>query len=239
MSEVLALILARGGSKGIPNKNITPFLGKPLLAWSVLAAQEAEMVTRIVLSTDSEEIAACGRAAGADVPFMRPAELAADDTLDHPVFVHALNWLAKEENYRPNLIVHIRPTSPLRPKGLIDRAIQMMRSDENADSIRVVCEPENNPFKMWRIDGPYMKPLVDIGVPEPYNMPRQRLPQAYWQIGMLDVVRPRAILEMGGMSGRNILPLVVDHDYAVDIDDMASLRRAEEKCRAAGMGAAT
>lgn len=238
MAEVLALILARGGSKGIPHKNMVPFLGRPLLYWSVAAARATKAVTRIVLSTDSPEIASCGRAAGAEVPFIRPSDLARDDTLDHPVFVHALNWLAEHESYRPELVVHLRPTTPLRPPGLIDEGVRMMLADEAADSLRSVCEPDNNPFKMWRIEGPYMTPLVDIGIFESFNQPRQKLPRAYWQTGTVDITRPRTVLELGGMSGHRVLPLVIDRALAVDIDDPASLARAEEKCRAAGMGIA-
>lgn len=239
MAEVLALILARGGSKGIPNKNLVPFLGEPLLYWSILSAQKSETVTRIVLTTDSTDIADIGRDRGAEVPFMRPALLAGDDTPDHPVFVHALTWLAEHEEYQPDLIVHLRPTTPLRPPELIDRGTRMMMADETADSLRSVCEPNNNPFKMWQIEGDHMAPLVDIGIHESYNQPRQKLPTAYWQTGTIDIMRPRTVLELGGMSGRRILPLVIDKAIAVDIDDQESLMRAENLCRAAGMMSAT
>ena len=166
---------------------------------------------------------------------MRPPELACDDTLDHPVFVHALTWLAEHEDYRPDLVVHLRPTTPLRPPELIDRGIRMMLADETADSLRSVCEPHNNPFKMWRIEGDCMEPLVDIGLHESFNQPRQKLPVAYWQTGTVDITRPRTVLKLGGMSGRRVLPLVIDKKIAVDIDDPESLTLAESACRAAGM----
>ncbi|HQC21081.1 MAG TPA: acylneuraminate cytidylyltransferase family protein, partial [Anaerolineaceae bacterium] len=113
--EVLALIPARGGSKGIPRKNIRDFGGAPLIAWSIAAALRAETVTRVIVSTDDEEIAAVAREWGAETPFLRPAELAQDDTTDYPVFRHALDWLAAHENYRPEVVVQLRPTSPVRP----------------------------------------------------------------------------------------------------------------------------
>ena len=236
--EVLALVLARAGSKAIPRKNLAPFLGRPLVDWSVIAAREAQAVTRILVSTDDREIAETARRAGAEAPFLRPADLARDDTPDHPVFVHALTWLAENENYQPDLIVHLRPTTPLRPAGLIDRGVEMMVADPDADSLRSVCLPENNPFKMWNIDGRYMTPLIDIGIPESFNQPRQSLPEVYWQTGTVDITRPHTVLELGGMSGEHILPLVIDRAVAVDIDDPESLNRAEELCRVYGMGTA-
>lgn len=233
--EILALVTARGGSKSIPRKNIIPFLGRPLIAWSVEAASRAAKVTRIVTTTDDPEIAEAAHAAGSEIPFMRPAELARDETTDHPVFVHALTWLAEHENYRPDLVVHLRPTSPLRPDGLIDRSIDKMVAHPEADSLRAVCEPANTPFKMWRIEDGWMKPLFDSGIPEAYNQPRQKLPAAYWQIGTLDLLRPRTVLEMNSMSGQHILPMVLPQQWAVDIDDEISLRHAERLCIALGM----
>jgi CMP-N-acetylneuraminic acid synthetase len=227
MTEVLALVTARGGSKGIPRKNLVPFLGRPLIAWSIEAAQLSKSVTRIVVSTDNAEIAAAAREAGAEVPFVRPDELARDDTLDLPVFRHALEWLAENENYRPDVIVHLRPTTPLRPPGLIDEGVGMLSNDPEADAVRSVCIPMNNPFKMWRIVDGIMTPLVPCDIEEPYNQPRQKLPVAYWQTGTVDVTRPRTILELGSMTGRRILPLVIDTALAIDIDDPVSLEHGE------------
>src|SRR5512145_3318540 len=119
MTEVLAIIPARGGSKGIPRKNIRNFAGWPLIAWSIAAAQQAESVTRLLVSTDDEEIAAVARQYGAETPFLRPAEFAQDATTDLPVFEHALKWLAEHENYRPDVVVQLRPTSPIRPRGMV------------------------------------------------------------------------------------------------------------------------
>ena len=233
--DVLALILARGGSKGIPRKNLVPFLGRPLLDWSIISVHQSQLVTRTILSTDDEEIARAAADMGCEVPFMRPAPLAADDTPDHPVFVHALEWLAAHEDYRPDLIVHVRPTTPLRPPGLIDKGIAMMMEDPDADSLRSVCIPDNNPFKMWQIGGKYMTPLVNIEKFESFNQPRQSLPEVFWQTGMVDITRSRTIFEFGGMSGQKILPLIVDRALVVDIDDEDSLRRAEKKCLEHGM----
>ncbi|MDT8898312.1 acylneuraminate cytidylyltransferase [Thermanaerothrix sp. 4228-RoL] len=228
--EVLALIPARGGSKGIPRKNIRPFAGHPLIAYSIAAACQAEMVTRVVVSTDDAEIAAVAREYGAETPFLRPAELAQDDTTDLPVFQHALRWLAEHEDYHPQIVVQLRPTSPVRPPGLVDAAVRLLLAHPEADSVRGVVPAGQNPFKMWRIDPEHghLQPLLTLpGVPEPYNAPRQSLPPVFWQTGHIDAIRTRTILEKHSMSGAVILPLQIDPRYTVDIDTPTDWQRAE------------
>ncbi|MDO9301125.1 MAG: acylneuraminate cytidylyltransferase family protein, partial [Anaerolineales bacterium] len=140
MTEVLVLIPARGGSKGIPRKNIRLFAGYPLIAWSIAAAKQSELVTRIIVSTDDEEIAAVAHEWGAETPFLRPAEFAQDKTTDLPVFEHALKWLDAErlEGYRPDVIVQLRPTSPIRPRTMVDDAIRILLEHADADWVRGV-----------------------------------------------------------------------------------------------------
>ena len=228
MPNILALIPARGGSKGLPGKNLRPLLGRPLLAYSVAAAKSSRLITRTICSTDDTAIAAAARAYGAETPFLRPAELSQDETLDLPVFQQALAWLEKNENWRADIIVQLRPTSPARPAGLVDQAVQMLLDDPQATAVRSICPAPANPFKMWRLDqgGPYMRNLLDVpGNPEPYNSPRQILPQAWWQTGMIDVARADIIRE-GSMTGARILPLKVEAEWAIDIDDAAALERA-------------
>ena len=233
--QVLALITARGGSKGLPRKNVHPFLGLPLMVWSIKAAQAARSVTRVMVTTDDAEIASIAAEHGVDVPFIRPPELAQDLTPDLPVFQHALHWLDDRQGYRPDLVVHLRPTSPLRPRGLIDEGVRLLVADQHADSVRSVCIPQNNPFKMWRIEAGRLAPLVASGLPEQHNLPRQVLPTVYWQIGALDITRPRILLGKGSMTGDVILPIVMETGHAVDIDDIHSLRYAEDVCRRAGL----
>jgi len=228
--EVLAIIPARGGSKGLPRKNIRPFAGFPLIAYSIAAGKSAECVTRTLVSTDDEEIASVGREFGADVPFLRPAELAQDNTTDLPVFRHALDWLAREENYHPAVVVQLRPTSPIRPRRLVDEAVSLLLSHPEADSVRGVMPAGQNPHKMWRLDpaGGPMRPLLAVdGIAEPYNAPRQILPPVFWQTGHVDAIRPATILAGGSMSGKVILPVMVEPRYTVDIDSLFDLQRAE------------
>lgn len=228
--EVLGIIPARGGSKGLPNKNILPLSGHPLIAYSIKAAIDSNLITKIVVSTDSETIAEIAKSYGAEVPFLRPAALAADLSRDLEVFQHALHWLDQNQGYRPDLVVQLRPTSPIRPTKLIDEAIQKLWKSD-ADSLRVVTSSPVTPFKMWLADdeNEIMRPLLTIkDIPEPFNEPRQNLPQTFWQIGTLDVIRPEVILEKNSMSGMRILPIIVGNELAVDIDDLQSFRKAEE-----------
>jgi N-acylneuraminate cytidylyltransferase len=236
--EVLAIVPARGGSKSIPRKNLRPFAGYPLLAYSIAAGTQARSVTRLIVSTDDEEIAAVGRRFGAEAPFLRPPELALDDTPDLPVFRHALEWLAQEEDYRPEIVVQLRPTSPVRPPDCVDQAVHTLLANPEAESVRGVVPSGQNPYKMWRIaDNGMLLPLMWGEYKEPYNMPRQKLPRTYWQTGHIDAVRTTIILEKHSMSGDIILPLVLDPRYSVDIDNPSDWERAESLLTSGGLEA--
>jgi len=226
--EVLAVVPARGGSRSIPRKNIRPFAGHPLLAYSVAAGLQSELVTRVIISTDDDEIAKIARDYGAEVPFMRPAKLAEDETTDLPVFQHALDWLSSEEGYKPDIVVQLRPTSPVRPPDCVDRALEALIDESEADSVRGVVPSGQNPYKMWVIsDAGPMSPLLRDGPAEAYNQPRQALPATYWQTGHVDAIRASTVLEKESMSGDLILPLMIDARYAIDIDTENDWRRAE------------
>lgn len=227
---VLALIPARGGSKGLPGKNVKPLAGHPLLAYSIKAGQEATLVNRTLVTTDSKNIAEVARQYKAEVPFLRPAEISGDFANDLSFWHHALEWLATKENYRPDYVVQLRPTSPVRPRDLIDRGIQKLL-ETGGDSLRVVTPAPQTPYKMWRIaEGEKsMHPLLNLsGTPEPYNEPRQSLPPVYWQIGTLDVIKTTVITEQNSLSGRHIIPFVLEEKYAVDIDTEKDFNRAAE-----------
>src|SRR5512137_289767 len=230
LPEILALIPARGGSKGIPRKNIRPFNGFPLIAWSIAAALQAETVTRTIVSTDDEEIASVARRWGAETPFLRPAEFARDQTTDLPVFEHALKWLAGQENYHPEVVVQLRPTSPIRPRECVDAAVRTLLAHPDADSVRGVVSAGQNPHKMWRLpqgeNGPMKNLLAVPDLDEPYNAPRQVLPPVFWQTGHIDAIRTATILQ-GSMSGKTVYPLVIDSRYTVDLDNLNDWAKAE------------
>ncbi len=231
MTEILAIIPARGGSKGIPRKNIRNFAGYPLIAYSIAAGLKSELVTRVIVSTDDDEIAEVAREYGAETPFMRPTVFAEDNTTDLPVFEHALAWLAENEDYHPDAVIQLRPTSPIRPLDCVDDAIRILLAHPEADSVRGVVPAGQNPHKMWRLpDGENapMRNLLDVdGIAEPYNAPRQILPPVYWQTGHIDAIRPRVILEQKSMTGDVIFPLMIDSDYTVDIDNLSDWAKYE------------
>ena len=230
MTEILALIPARGGSKGIPRKNIRNFAGYPLIAWSIAAAKQSQLVTRVIVSTDDEEIAAVARELGAETPFLRPAEFAQDKTTDLPVFEHALQWLEHNEGYLPEMVIQLRPTSPIRPKNMLDHAIRILQEHSDADCVRGVVPAGQNPFKMWRFDGEDkpMRQLLEVdGIAEPYNAPRQILPQVYWQTGHIDAIRVSTIKTKRSLTGDVIYPLVIDPRYTVDIDNLSDWAKYE------------
>lgn len=228
MTGVCALILARGGSKGLPGKNIRRLAGHPLIAWSVAAARASGTVDRVLCSTDSEEIAAVARDYGAETPFLRPAELASDGATDLDVFAHALGWL-DENKMTPEFLVQLRPTTPFRDPAWIDAAIAQMRADPEITCARSVTPAEPTPYKMWSLapGGTRLSPLLTVeGMAEPYNMPRQQLPTAYWHTGQLDVIRSETI-RTGSMTGPQIAPLHVDASTAIDIDTLRDFQLAE------------
>lgn len=229
--SVLALVPARGGSKGIPRKNLVPVGGHPLIWWSVQAGREAARVDRVVVSTDDDEIADAARAAGAEVPFLRPASLAEDLTPDLPVFRHALTWLADEEGYRPDLVVHLRPTSPARRPGLVDEAIERLLGDPTATAVRSVRPAEHPPHKTWWVgDDGVLAPVLGTLAEELFNQPRQSLPQGWLHDGVVDVIRSEVIRD-GSMTGTRILALPMDEAESVDIDRPADLAAAEAALR--------
>jgi N-acylneuraminate cytidylyltransferase len=225
--EVLALIPARGGSKGIPRKNLLPIAGKALIVHTIETALASRRITRTIVSTDDPEIADVATKAGAEVPFRRPAEHATDEATDLQVFRHALGWLAAE-GYQPDLVVHLRPTQPAREAAVVDRGIDEMIKHPEADSLRSVELAEHTPYKMYCIDGGRLRPVLAVsGLPEAHNMPRQQLPPVYRGNGYVDVLRPR-VLEQDSMNGALILPFVIfervlDLDYP---DQIPSLERA-------------
>jgi CMP-N,N'-diacetyllegionaminic acid synthase len=226
---IYSLIPARGGSKGVPHKNIRLLQGKPLIAHSIEISLKCPSIQRTFVSTDSENIAEVARNAGAEVPFLRPSELAQDDTRDLPVFQHFLGWLEQNQVPLPDAIFQFRPTSPSRSVSKIEEAAELLKKNPEADSIRGVVEPGQNPYKMWTVgeDG-FMQALLSIpGIPEPFNEPRQSLPKVYWQIGYLDLIRTRTILEKNSLTGTHVLPLKIEGKDSIDIDDEFSFQLAE------------
>jgi CMP-N,N'-diacetyllegionaminic acid synthase len=225
---VLVLIPARGGSKGIPGKNLRLLGGRTLIEYAAAAARDSGVVDRAVLTTDSEEIAAVGRRAGLDVPFLRPASLADDDTPMQPVVEHALAALA-DDGFVPDIVLLLQPTSPLRTPEHLRRAVTMLR-ETGADSVvSVVKLPHHlSPDYVMRIEAGELKPFLPEGA---RVTRRQDARRAYVRDGTVYAFWTRTLRDMGNIYGRRAVPLLVDAADSVTIDNPADWDAAERVMR--------
>ncbi len=232
--KILALIPARGGSKSIPRKNIYPVLGKPLIAYTIEAAKKSKLINRVIVSTDDKEIAEIAKKYGAEIPFMRPKKLAGDKSPDLPNFQYTLKWLKKEENYKPDIIVHLWPTSPYRQDGDIDKAIQILIKNPKVGCVRSVTEPSQTPFKMWRLDkGKLLQPILKKDYPDfykknpyPHTLARQVLPKIFVQTGYVSAIRYDTIMKKNSMQ-TDILPFFHDPSLYTELDSVKDLHHTE------------
>ncbi len=215
MKNCLALISARGGSKGITGKNIRQVAGKPLIAWTIAAASESRVCQRIIVSTDSPEIADAARQHGAEIPFMRPAELATDDASGTDPVLHAVRWLDLHENFAPEWVMLLQPTSPLRTSLDIRRAVALAE-EKNADAVVSVAPVEDHPFWMKRIDADGC--LEDfIRLEKPFNR-RQDLPEVYALNGAIYLVHRTVLLGQETLFPPRTHALVMPRERSLDVD---------------------
>lgn len=219
--KVLAIIPARGGSKGLPRKNILPLNDKPVLAYTAESALGAKTLDRIILSTDSLEIAEIGREYGVEVPFLRPEELSGD--LSHPTatLTHALEFLEKEDGYRPDIVVLLQPTSPLRGPEHIDEVVSLLQYNSDMDSAITVQEVILSPYWMVRRDNAHLRPFVDDGVD--YSLiRRQDLKEVYKPNGAVYASRTQLLLDQGVIfstfSGGNTGYVIMTQMSSLEID---------------------
>jgi CMP-N-acetylneuraminic acid synthetase len=224
MSLVLGIVPARGGSKGVPGKNVRPLAGRTLLEYTARAARESGVLDRVILSTDSAEIADTGRRAGLDVPFMRPVMLASDDTPMLPVIQHALESLARD-GWSADMIVLLQPTSPLRRPDHIRAAVTTLR-DTKADSVVTVVEiPRHlSPDYVMRIDGGRLQPFLPEGA---RVTRRQDARLAYCRDGTVYAFWRATIERFGGIYGEDCRPLLIDARESLSIDSPADWDAAE------------
>jgi len=217
MTKIIAVIPARGGSKSIPRKNLVQFKGNPLVVHSIRHGLSSKLIGRVIVSTEDEEIAKVSSENGAEV-FKRPAELAEDDVLDWPVFYSVLEELEKKDDI-PEIIVHLRPTTPYRKISWIDEAIQLLIDNHKADSVRSVSPPVHHPYRVFRINtNGYLESVMSHEHPEPYLLRRQNLPPFYYYNCVIDVTRNATIRKKKSMTGDHILPFIMDENDVIDID---------------------
>lgn len=214
--DVVALVTARGGSKGIPGKNLVPVAGKPLLTWTIEAALASRAVRRIVVSTDDEAIRQTALEAGAEVPFVRPAQYAQDHSSHLSVVLHALEFLETEEGRLPDYLLLLQPTSPLRLSSDIDAAIALA-IQSSADSVVSVCETHHHPLLVKRISE--QGRLVDyLSVDRKVYLRRQDLPSAYALNGAIYLTRPQVLRIEGTFLPDNTVPYVMPQERSLDLD---------------------
>ena len=219
--NILGIIPARGGSKGIPRKNIIPFAGKPLLYYTCQAALGSQELGRIIINTDDPEIADLGRQFGIDTPFLRPVHLAGDDITIHPVIMNTLEWLENSEGYYVDMVVLLQPTSPLRTSFHIDSALRMIL-DSDADTLVSVQKLPHNfsPSSLMKLD--------DQGFLHPFEegkmiLRRQVKPIYYARNDPAILIVRRNVLDSGRLYGQTILPFKMSRLDSFDIDDMEDL----------------
>ena len=217
MADIVAVIPARSGSKGVPDKNIKLLAGRPLLAYSIAAARLAINIQRIIVSTDSEHYAYIAREYGAEVPFLRPVEISGDNSTDYEWIKHTLDWMQKEEGFIPSYLVHLRPTTPLREPIYIEEAINRLMQDNSATALRSSHEMIQSSYKTLEIEGGYYKCIgtgsLDL---DEANRPRQEFKKTYDPNGYVDVYKSRYIVENGKILGDRVLAYITPRIAEVD-----------------------
>ena len=221
LPKVLGIIGARSGSKSIPHKNIRPLLGKPLMAWIIDAAKKSPYVTRLILSTDSPEYAEIGRKLGAETPFLRPAEFANDTASDIDFLTHAVRWLAENENWKPDIILRLPPTSPLCTTASINACVELLLNDPAATSSRTITTASKHPYKLWKIEGEVLLPFVPkemSGLAEPSATARQFYNVAAYSHVDVIAVRQDTLMRDALLTGTRVRFHKIDKKDAIDID---------------------
>jgi len=215
--SIIAVIPARSGSKGIPDKNIRPLDGAPLLAYSIAVSKLSKKIERVIVSTDSKHYASIAQKFGAEVPFLRPKEISGDNNTDYECFKHLLNWLEQSEGSYPEYLVHLRPTTPLREVYVIDQAIEYMIKHPDATALRSMHKTHLTPYKMFKLNGGYAAPFLKYkNIKEFYNLSRQEFEDAYIPNGHVDIVRPEIILKTRFLHGNRMK--IWETDLIPDID---------------------
>lgn len=205
MSEVVAIIPARSGSKSVVDKNIKSLAGHPLLSYSVAAAQLSKHINRIIVSTDSEEYASIAKEFGAEVPFLRPQILSHDEASDRDFLLHAMKWIKDNEASLPEIWVHLRPTTPLRDPKQIDIALGLFLKSSEATSLRSAHPAPESPMKWFVRKGKYFEGFVDS---ELSNLPKEMFKQTYIPNGYIDIVRASFVMGNQNIHGGKMLSYI-------------------------------
>jgi N-acylneuraminate cytidylyltransferase/CMP-N,N'-diacetyllegionaminic acid synthase len=220
----IAIIPARGGSKGIPRKNIKKLGGKPLIAYTIETAIKTKCIDRTIVSTDDPEIAEIAKNYGVEVPFLRPSYLAEDDVPVLPVVQHSVKELEKE-NYKPDIVVVLQPTSPFRKSEDIERAVDKL-IETNADCVVTLSEVEQHPYRMRRLVGDKPIPLFEVDEKVLYAQ-RQDFPKIYMMNGAIYACKKEPMMKQTVFYGQDIRAIVIEKISAWDIDTIIDFQIAE------------
>ncbi len=230
--KIISVIPARAGSKGIVGKNIVDFLGYPLIAHTIAASKMSKLISRTIVSTDSPQIQNIAKRYGADAPFLRPSSISQDHSTDREFFLHMLSWLWDHERYAPDLIVHLRPTTPLRNPEVIDDAVYEIMNCPTATSLRSAHLSLKCPYKWFEIDdlGFFRGIRESDSRDEYYNLPRQSFPPVYDPNGYVDVIRSNIVLSTDTTHGQLIKPFITPYCHELDSpEDLMYLSYIAEK----------
>jgi len=202
MSDIIAIIPARAGSKSLVDKNIKYLSGHPLIAYSIAAAKLSKKIDRVIVSTDSQKYTEIAKQYGAEVPFIRPDKISIDTAIDRDFLIHSMNWFEENENSVPEYWVHLRPTTPLRSIEIIDNAINEIMQDNNATSLRSGHKAPESPLKWFVKSNYYFRGLVDG---EDYNLPKEAFEQVYIPDGFVDVVKSSFVMNNKEIHGDRMI----------------------------------
>jgi N-acylneuraminate cytidylyltransferase len=218
--NIMAVIPARSGSKGVPDKNIKELSGKPLIAYSILTAQKIKLINRIIVSTDSDEYAALATDIGAEVPFIRPIELSNGDGTDYDFVKHLLDCLIENESHKPDYIIHLRPTTPLRDPDIVENAIEIFMKKPEATSLRSAHEMPETAYKQFELEDKYFKTICTGSFElDDANKSRQSFPKTYTPNGYVDILKTEYILENNLLHGNRVMGYITDFTIEVDVEE--------------------
>jgi len=231
MKDIVALIPARSGSKGVPDKNIKLLSGVPLIAYSIAVALKSDLIDRVIVSTDSEEYAKIAREYGAEVPFLRPAELSGDTATDTQFIDHAIRWFEASEGYVPKFFVHLRPTTPLRDPKVVDNALRGFIDNDAFTALRSVHKMSESSYKTFEMVDGKLKCLCNGGFDiERANLARQSFPDTYDANGYVDVIRSELVQLRRQVHGDSVQAYVTETTYEVDeLSDLDFLKHIVAK----------
>jgi len=226
--KILAIIPARGDSKGIPQKNLRQLNGKPLIEYTIQTAKSSKLIDKIILSTDSQKIVNFSKSKKVETPFLRPKKLSQSNSRTIDVINHTVEFLKKYENYIPDIITILQPTSPLRTSNDLDRSIKLLKNSKDVSSILGVAEVKNHPFLCFQIKNSFLNPFKS-NFQKFYQ--RQKFPIFYYPTGSIYTFWYKTLKKYGNIYGPKIKPFIVDIEDSVDIDTPYDLFQAEMRVK--------